>query len=83
MTTGSHAHRTDMALITAPIVIDDGVWITSRCMVLGGTNIGRSSLLRPMTVVRGEIPPNSLVEGLNGAIVGNRFALGPDAEDLS
>ena len=83
MTTGSHAHRTDMALITAPIVIDDGVWITSRCMVLGGTNVGKSSLLRPMTVARGSIPPNSVVEGLDGAIVGKRFTLDTDTADAS
>lgn len=36
LTTGSHAHRRDMALITRPITIESGVWITSRCIVLGG-----------------------------------------------
>lgn len=37
LTTGSHAHRRDMALITKPIHIDDGCWVTTRCIVLVGT----------------------------------------------
>ncbi|WP_233563782.1 LbetaH domain-containing protein [Cryobacterium tepidiphilum] len=73
LTTGSHAHRRDMALVTRSIVIEPGVWITSRCMILGGANIGRSSLVRPMTVVGGAIPPNSVVGGPNGEILGTRF----------
>ena len=71
LTCGSHAHRTDMGLITRPIVIEDGVWVTSRCMVLGGTTIGASSVISPMSVVSGSIPPN-LVWGSTGSL-GPRF----------
>lgn len=60
LTTGSHAHRRDMALITRPIHIEDGAWITSRCMVLGGARVGRSALVRPMTTVSGAIPPGAV-----------------------
>jgi putative colanic acid biosynthesis acetyltransferase WcaF len=56
VTTGSHAHRRDMALITRPIHIGDGAWVTSRCMLLGGTDIGRSALIRPMSLVQGPVP---------------------------
>ncbi len=56
LTTGSHAHRSNMALITRPIQIEDGVWVTSRCLVLGGAKIGRSALIPPMLVVTGEVP---------------------------
>ena len=56
LTTGSHAVRTDMALITRPIVIEDGAWITSRCMVLGGAHVGTSAVIHPMTVVTGSVP---------------------------
>jgi len=73
ITTGSHAHRTDMALITSPITIHAGVWITSRCIVLGGSDVGRSSLAKPMTVLRGVVPPNSVVEGNDAKIIGARF----------
>lgn len=51
LTTGSHDHRRDMALITKPIHIGPGAWITSRCMVTGGAVIGQSALIQPMSVV--------------------------------
>ncbi|GAA4166156.1 hypothetical protein GCM10022286_30350 [Gryllotalpicola daejeonensis] len=73
LTTGSHRHRRDMALVTRPIVIEPGVWITSRCMVLGGAHVGRSALARPMTVVSGTVPPNAVVAGRDGEVVGTRF----------
>ena len=43
VTTGSHAHRRDMALITKPVVIEDGAWVTARCVILGGSRIGVSA----------------------------------------
>ncbi|HEX3614294.1 MAG TPA: hypothetical protein VHU88_21595 [Sporichthyaceae bacterium] len=74
LTTGSHAHRRDMALLTRPIHVEDGVWITSRCIVLGGSRIGRSSLARPMTVVDGAIAANTVVSGPDCVNLGPRFA---------
>lgn len=73
LTTGSHRHRHDMALITRPIVIDEGVWITSRCIVLGGTRMGRSALARPMTVIFGTVLANAVVAGPDCTQVGERF----------
>lgn len=73
LTTGSHAHRRDMALITRPIVIYDGVWVTSRCMVLGGVNIGTSALIRPMSVVAADVPANSITGGNPAKHLGWRF----------
>ena len=70
LTTGSHAHRRDMALITRPIHIEPGAWVTSRCMVLGGAHIGRSALVTPTTVVSGPVPANTI---WNGAPAGQRF----------
>ncbi|PYY39026.1 acetyltransferase [Curtobacterium sp. MCPF17_046] len=76
LTTGSHAHRRDMALLTRPIRIHDGVWLTARCVVLGGTEIGQSVLAKPMTIVQGRVPPNVVVEGPRCEPVGQRFELG-------
>lgn len=73
VTTGSHAHRRDMALITRPIRIEPGAWITSRCIVLGGSIVGRSALARPMTVVSGVVPSNAVVSGPDCTVVGRRF----------
>lgn len=73
ITTGSHAHRRDMALITAPIRVGEGTWITSRSLVLGGTQIGRSCLIRPQSVVQGHFEHNSIISGNPAKIVGERF----------
>jgi putative colanic acid biosynthesis acetyltransferase WcaF len=73
LTTGSHAHRRDMALITRPITVEDGAWVTSRAILLGGAHIGRSALVRPLTVVAGRVSPNSIVSGPNAEKVGTRF----------
>ncbi|PZF33065.1 acetyltransferase [Curtobacterium sp. MCPF17_051] len=74
LTTGSHAHRVDMALITRPIEIGAGTWITARCMVLGGTKLGESCLAKPMSVVSGTHPANSVLEGNPARVTGVRFS---------
>lgn len=74
LTTGSHAHRRDMALLTRPIHIDAGAWVTSRCVVLGGSHIGRSALVRPLSLIDGaEIPPGEVWGGNPATYVTDRF----------
>lgn len=70
LSTGSHRHRADMALVTRPIVIEDGAWVTSRCVVLGGVTIGRSALIKPLVRVDEDVPPNTIWDGSD---VGTRF----------
>lgn len=65
ISTGSHSLRRDMALVTKPIEIEPGAWITARCVVLGGTRIGRSAVISPGTVVRGVVPANVVFHGPN------------------
>lgn len=60
LTTGSHAYQKDMALVTKPIKIEAGVWITSRCLVLAGVEIGLNSVVLPMTVVYADVAPNRI-----------------------
>lgn len=72
LTTGSHRHKVDMGLITRPIRVEDGAWITSRCLVLGGARIGRSAVVRPMTVVEGVVDENSVTGGVD-KMAGTRF----------
>ena len=74
ITTGSHAHRRDMALITKPVHVEDGAWVTSRCMVLGGSVIGRSALISPLSVVAGvSVPAAEIWRGNPATSVGPRF----------
>ncbi len=73
LTTGSHSHRRDMSLITKPIFIENGAWITSRCLVLGGSRVGKSALAHPMTVINGDVPPNAVVGTSAWTVQGERF----------
>lgn len=73
LTTGSHAFRDDMALVTRPITVQDGAWVTSRCVVLAGSTICTSAVVLPNTVVRGEVPAGVLYSGVPGATLGERF----------
>ena len=73
VTTGSHAHRRDMALLTRPIEISSGCWITSRCIILGGTTLEESVLVRPNTVVSGYVPAGKIVGTPAGMVMGDRF----------
>lgn len=72
LTTGSHAHRRDMALITRPISVGAGTWITSRCIVLGGTDLGSDCLVGPLTVVHGRVEDNTHIAARDFAVVGPR-----------
>ena len=73
VTTGSHAHRRDMALIMSPVHIHDGAWVTSRCIVTGGVTIGRSALVRPASVVTSDVGPNTVVGTPSAVEYGPRF----------
>nr|WP_082697006.1 acetyltransferase [Kocuria polaris] len=73
ITTGSHAHRTDMGLITSPVIIDNGAWITSRCVVTGGVTVGRSALVQPLTRVSVDVPANAIFGAESPTVKGERF----------
>jgi putative colanic acid biosynthesis acetyltransferase WcaF len=73
ITTGSHAHRRDMALITKPVSIGDGAWVTARCIVLGGSRIGIFVLVTPGTVVSGDVPDGMVFGQPDGAVLRPRF----------
>ncbi|MFI8593164.1 acetyltransferase [Microbacterium sp. NPDC078428] len=74
LTTGSHRHRVDMALITRPIHIERGAWITSRCVVLGGTRVGASAVIQPLSLLAGDAVPGAEVWGGNPVrFAGERF----------
>jgi putative colanic acid biosynthesis acetyltransferase WcaF len=73
VTTGSHAHRRDMALITRPVVIEDGAWVTARCIVLGGSRVGVAALVTPGTVVSGDVPDGMVYGQQPGTVLRPRF----------
>lgn len=60
LTTGSHRHRHDMALVTRPIRIESGAWVTSRCIILGGVTVGRNALVRAGVRVSEDVPAHAI-----------------------
>jgi len=67
------ARRSSAVATTEPsagaIVISDDVWIGARAIILGGTTVGRGSIVGAGAVVRGAIPPRSVVAGNPAQVV--------------
>lgn len=53
----------------APIVLEDGVWIASRAMVLKGVRIGRGAVVAAGAVVTKDVPAYSLVAGVPARVI--------------
>jgi maltose O-acetyltransferase len=76
--TGNHMHsditRPMMAqgIETAPVIIEDDVWIGTRALLLPGIRIGRSSIIGAGAVVAKDIPPFSVVVGNPAKVVRKR-----------
>lgn len=62
-------HRNDPEFIKgSPITIGENVWITAQCFVQKGVKIGRNCTITPNSVVRSEIPAETVAGG-NPAVV--------------
>ena len=48
---------------TAPVVIDDDVWLGARCIVLKGVHIGARSVVAAGSVVVKDVPPDEIWGG--------------------
>ena len=55
------------------VIVDEDVWIGARVTLLSGSHVGRGCEIGGNTVVRGKIPPYSIVAGNPAKIVGFRF----------
>ncbi|MGI4816336.1 MAG: WcaF family extracellular polysaccharide biosynthesis acetyltransferase [Janthinobacterium lividum] len=73
LTTGSHNLQDNMDLKVAPIVIEDGVWVSSRCIVQMGVTIGQSTVVTPMSVVHKSLEPNCIYGGNPCRLLKRRF----------
>jgi acetyltransferase-like isoleucine patch superfamily enzyme len=52
-----------------PIVIEEGVWVGARALVLGGVTIGAHSVIAAGSVVTKSVPPGSVVAGVPGRVL--------------
>jgi putative colanic acid biosynthesis acetyltransferase WcaF len=72
VTTGSHDRR-HMGVVTSPVVVEDGAWVTTRCIVLRGVRVGRSAIVTPNTVVDRDVPPGAVYGAPRASVIGERF----------
>ena len=63
LSAGSHDMSTNMDLHVAPIVIEDGVWVSSKCVVQMGVTIGRSAVVTPLSVVHRSLEAGGVYGG--------------------
>jgi acetyltransferase-like isoleucine patch superfamily enzyme len=54
---------------TGPIMIEDNCWIGANVTILRGTHIGERCIIGAGTVVKGIIPPHSIVTSNRGMII--------------
>ena len=73
LSAGSHDMSTTMDLRVAPIVIEDGVWITSKCVVQMGVTIGRSAVVTPLSVVHRSLDAEGVYGGNPCRLLRKRF----------
>ncbi|MBN3757018.1 putative colanic acid biosynthesis acetyltransferase [Paraburkholderia sp. Tr-20389] len=73
LSAGSHDMRTNMDLCVAPIVIEDGAWISSKCVVQMGVTIGRSAVVTPLSVVHRSLEAEGVYGGNPCRFIRKRF----------
>ncbi len=73
--TGSHNYRSyNFEMITAPIIIGEGCWLTSNVTVLMGVEINDFVVVGVNSLVSKTIPKNSVAFGQPAKVHGKRFA---------
>ena len=73
VTTGSHDINESMDLVVKPIIIRQGAWVTTRCIVLQGVEIGQNAILTPGSVANKSMPPASIYGGNPADFVRERW----------
>jgi putative colanic acid biosynthesis acetyltransferase WcaF len=73
LTSGSHQVSTNMDLRVAPILIEDGAWVSSKCVVQMGVTIGQSAVVTPLSVVSQSLDAGGIYGGNPCRFIKQRF----------
>lgn len=66
--TDEHGEKKEKA-ISAPVIIEDNVWIASGAKILKGVRIGTGSVVAAGSVVVSDIPPHCLCAGVPARVI--------------
>lgn len=69
---GHSSFKNDI-ISNGPIIIESDVWIGAKSVILSGTTIGQGSVIGANSVVKGNIPPYSIVAGSPAKVLRKRF----------
>jgi len=64
---------------SAPVVIEDGVWLGEGCVILKGVRIGRRAVVGANAVVTKDVPPFTIVGGVPARIIRKIDVESPEA----
>lgn len=83
MTMGHHYQDRDrpiavQGLHTAPIVINDDVWVGINAVILSGVTIGAGAVVAAGAVVTRDVPPGAMVAGVPARVVKYRGGREPE-----
>lgn len=55
-----HNYKSGKGVVTTPIIIGSNVWIGAGCIILQGTIIGNEAIIGAGTVIKNNIPPETI-----------------------
>ena len=67
-----HVPIKDQGIIKSPVRIGPDCWVGTKVTVLRGTTVGHGCVLAAHAVVRGDVPPMSVVGGVPGRVLKDR-----------
>jgi putative colanic acid biosynthesis acetyltransferase WcaF len=73
ITTGSHDIYSTMDLMVEPVTIRRGAWITTRCIVLQGVEVGENTVVTPGSVVQKSLPGGGIYGGNPAKFIRERW----------
>jgi acyl-[acyl carrier protein]--UDP-N-acetylglucosamine O-acyltransferase len=55
--------------LSKPVIIEDNVWLATRCTILKGVRIGKGSVVAAGSIVTKDVPPNCIVAGIPARVI--------------
>jgi acetyltransferase-like isoleucine patch superfamily enzyme len=76
------AHLEEQALIVKPVIIEDGAAVGLNCVVLPGAHIGKNSWLGALSLLKSEVPDDTIAGGVPARVIKKRHYVKSD-DDFS